>query len=444
MELSLDEVIAATGGRSPPAVEMAGVSVRGAATDSRAVRAGNLFVPVVGERDGHQFIPSALAAGAAAYLTSRPLSDGAGDAPGIEVTDTVSALADLGRLARSRLGERVVGVTGSVGKTSVKDLCAAVLSARWRTAAAPRSFNNELGVPLTLLDAPADTQATVVELGARRLGHVAELCRIARPTVGIVTAVGAAHLELFGSIEDVARGKGELVESLPARGWAVLNADDPRVAAMTGRTEARVVTYGKAGDVRAEGVVLDVDLHPSFRLVSPWGSVDVNLRVSGAHMVGNALAAAAAGLALGLEAEEVAAGLVGARLSPWRMELHRLPSGARVLNDAYNANPLSMRAALDALADLPGRGRRVAVLGAMAELGEDSHAAHREVAERAARLGVEVVAVGTHAYGTAPVADHAEAVARLGVLVEGDAVLVKASRIVGLEQLADQLAGRAG
>jgi UDP-N-acetylmuramoyl-tripeptide--D-alanyl-D-alanine ligase len=286
----------------------------------------------------------------------------------------------------------------------------------------------------------------VVELGARGIGHVAHLCAIAEPTTGVVTTVGAAHLELFGSIDDVARGKGELVEALPPSGTAVLNADDPRVAAMAGRTAARVLRYGHdpaVADVAAASVELDAELRPRFELCSPWGRAQVALAARGRHMVANALAAACAGLVSGVPLDAVAEGLAGARLSPWRMEVVRSPGGATVVNDAYNANPVSMRAALDSLAGLPAR-RRIAVLGPMAELGASSAAAHAEVAERAASLGVEVIAVGCDLYGGAAVADVAaglEELERRG-LGPGDAVLVKASRVAGLERLAEELARR--
>ena len=436
MELRTSEIARATGGR----LVGADVPVAGAAIDSRLVTGGELFVPVVAERDGHDFVPAALAAGAAAYLSARPVAAPVGDAPAVEVEDTVRALGDLGRHARGRLPDRVVGVTGSVGKTSVKDLLAAALAARWCTAAGAGSFNNELGVPLTILGAPDRTEATVVEMGARGPGHITALCRIARPTVGIVTAVAAAHTEMFGSLDDVAKAKGELVEALPAGGVALLNVDDPRVAAMAGRTEARVVTFGRGpgADVRAERVVLDGDLRPRFRLRSPWGSADVDLAVRGAHMVDNALAAAAAALVCEVPVAGVAGALARADVSRWRMELMRLPSGARVLNDAYNANPASMTAALRAPATLSAR-RRVAVLGLMAELGPGSDAEHTAIGNLARDLGVEVVAVAVPAYGGTAVPDVAAAAAALGELREGDAVLLKGSRVAGLERLVDLL-----
>ena len=431
MRLRTGEVAEATGG------ELVGpdVEVDGAAIDSRRIRGGELFVAVRAERDGHDFVPAALAAGAGACMTSREPDEGTA----VVVDDTRRALADVGRLARSRLGGRVLAVTGSVGKTSVKDLLAAAVSGRWRSAASAGSFNNELGVPLTLVGAPDDADMVVVEMGARAPGDLRYLCDIASPEIGIVTAVALVHTETFGALEQVARAKGELVESLPSRGTAVLNADDALVAAMAGRTSARVVTYGLAdAEVTAGNVVVDADLRPSFRLHSPWGDAEVHLGVRGRHQVSNALAAAAAALACGATPEEVAEGLGRAELSPWRMALVRSTAGAVVVNDAYNANPASMAAALRGLAELDAR-RRIAVLGTMAELGDVSAREHRAVSDLARDLGIRVVAVGEPAYGSEVVAGIDEALAELGELAEGDAVLVKGSRVAGLERLADRL-----
>jgi UDP-N-acetylmuramoyl-tripeptide--D-alanyl-D-alanine ligase len=409
--------------------------VDGATIDSRQGAGGKLFVPVRARRDGHDFIDDALAAGAAAYLTAAPPRGGTA----IVVDDTVAALAAAGAAARDLLPDRVVGITGSVGKTSTKDLLAAVLARRWRTAASARSFNNELGVPLTLLDAPGDSEAVVVEMGARGVGHVAALCAVARPTVAVVTTVGKAHTEQFGTVEQVARSKGELVESLPADGMAILNAEVELVASMAARAPGAVVTFGLAsGDVRAGDLRLDAELRPRFRLLSPWGEADVRLAVRGEHQVGNALAAAAAALACGMEPEEVAAGLASAELSPWRMELARSPEGALVLNDSYNANPVSTAAALRSLARLDAA-RRTAVLGVMAELGAHGPEEHRRTGALAAELGIRLIAVAAPDYGGEQVDDVDAALAALGPVGEGDAVLVKGSRAAGLERLAGKL-----
>jgi UDP-N-acetylmuramoyl-tripeptide--D-alanyl-D-alanine ligase len=427
------ELAAAVGGDLRGAdVEGDGVSI-----DSRAVQPGQLFVPIVGARDGHGFIASARSAGAAAHLTAR--SDPAEPEPAIVVADTAVALLDVGRLARGTLPERVIGITGSVGKTTTKDLLASVLARRYETTASERSFNNELGVPLTLANAPSGTEAAVVEMGARDRGHIALLCDVARPTIGVVTVVAGAHLEVFGSIDDVARAKGELVEALPAGGTAVLNADDPRVAAMATRATAAVRTFGEGGgDVRAEDVGLDDELHASFRLTADEGSARVRLALHGRHQVTNALAAATAALAAGCDLDDVVTGLAAAHGSGLRMDLTRAMSGALILDDSYNANPASMASALDALAALPGR-RRVAVLGVMAELGPGSAEAHRAVGARAQALGLELISVGAPDYGVADAGDLDGVVDRLGRLGEGDVVLVKGSRVAGLVELAAAL-----
>jgi UDP-N-acetylmuramoyl-tripeptide--D-alanyl-D-alanine ligase len=406
--------------------------------DSRSVTSGSLFVPIVADRDGHTFIDDAVGAGAVAYLTEHAPS--AVDATAVVVPDTSAALLALGRHARSRLSDRVIGITGSVGKTTVKDLTRAALASRYEAHANARSFNNELGVPLTLANAPEGTEVTVVEMGARGRGHIALLCEVARPSIGVVTAVEYAHTELFGSLEEVAAAKSELVESLPATGVAVLNADRPLVMDMASRTAARVVTFGVdslEADVRAADIEIDVELRPSFELQSPWGSSPVRLPVAGLHQVSNALAAATAALACGVTPDEVAAGLASASISPWRMEMRRASSGAIVINDAYNANPASTEAALRSLAALPAR-RRTAVLGVMAELGETGPAEHKRIAALARNLDVELIAVDAPDYGV-PVVHGVEGVLEVLAPEDGDAVLVKGSRVAGLEKLASAL-----
>ena len=460
---TLEEIAAVTGGR----LHSGGgdVVIDGVTQDSREVRPGMLFVPLVAERDGHDFIADAVAAGAAGYLTTREFDEAVargGDGRGgtvtaVQVDDTMVALTSLARRARERLGDvPVVGVTGSVGKTTTKDLLAAVLGRDRRVCASTRSFNNEIGVPITLLSATEGTKAVVVEMGSRGSGHIAGLCATARPTVGVVTTVGLAHTSELGSLSAVVAAKRELVEALPDAhegGVAVLNAGVPQVAAMAGATKARVVTFGAGGDVSADRLQLDEELRPGFVLQSPAGHVAVALAARGVHSVDNALAAAAVGLELGVSLEDVATGLARPVLSPLRMEMLRTASGARLLNDCYNANPLSMTAALHALAALEAQ-RRVAVLGAMAELGEFEAAEHAAIGALAARLGVSVVAVDAPGYasGCSPSAGHVieasgideanAAVADLagpGGLGPDDAVLIKGSRVAGLERLAERL-----
>jgi UDP-N-acetylmuramoyl-tripeptide--D-alanyl-D-alanine ligase len=433
MRLTASEIAAATNG----ALSGPEVTVDGACIDSRLVRGGELFVALHGDRDGHDFVDRARRAGAAACLVDRGPTGGG---TSIVVADTFAALTALASTARSRLPGRVVGITGSVGKTSTKDLLAAAMSPRWRVSKSPKNFNNELGVPLTVLGTPDDAEAVVVEMGARGRGHIASLCAVARPTVGIVTTVGLSHSEFFGTVEDVAVAKAELVEALPHEGTAVLNAEVPLVAAMASRTSASVLTFGlSVGDVRAEGLSLDADLHPTFRLCSPWGSAAVALVVSGEHHVANALAAAAAALACDTPLDLVAAGLGDAELSPWRMQLERPPSGALVLNDTYNANPLSVEAALRALAQLPAR-RRIALLGIMAELGDVGPSEHARLGALAVSLGIRVIAVSAPDYGGEQADGADDALDRLGPVGPGDAVLVKGSRAAGLETVADTLA----
>ena len=435
MEFQASEIAAAVGGRlGGPDVVVAGANF-----DSRLIRPGQLFVPVRGERDGHDFIEAALQAGAAATLSSRGVIDGLAT---IEVADVEVAFAALGAAARGRLPDRVAGITGSVGKTSSKDLAAAILARRYVATANEKSFNNELGVPLTLVNASSDTEVTIVEMGARGDGHIADLCAIAQPTVAIVTAIELAHSEFMGGLDDIARAKGELVEALPVYGVALLNADNPRVAAMAQRTSARSITFGvTGGDVHAANIVIDDDLRARFDLHSEWGTASIRLGVRGVHHVGNALAAATLALLWDVPMADVVDGLEQAALSPWRMELHVSQSGVRVLNDAYNAGPASMEAALRAVAQLPGA-RHHAVLGPMAELGAESAAAHAHVASVAAELGIRLIAFGTDGYASAAAQTaHTidDAVAALGELGAEDSVLVKGSRVAGLERLAAAL-----
>ncbi|MFM7685868.1 MAG: UDP-N-acetylmuramoyl-tripeptide--D-alanyl-D-alanine ligase [Actinomycetota bacterium] len=430
MRFRASDVAAATGGRVVgPDCEIDGVSF-----DTRSLRPGQLFVPLVAARDGHEFVQSALRAGAAAYLSSVPAQGGTA----IEVADTLRALMDLAARMRGNYTGPLVGVTGSVGKTSTKDLARAALSASRRTWANDRSFNNEQGLPTTLLNAPDDTEVMVLEMGMRGFGEITELCRIARPTVGVVTRVAEAHSDRVGGIEGVARAKAELVQALPPDGVAVLNADDHRVRRMADATDAEVLLYGEAPDahVRAVDVQLDELARPSFRVVTRWLEVQVRLRISGRHMVSNALAALAVVEAVGGSLFAGAEALADVGLTAMRMDVQRTAAGAIVLNDSYNANPTSMRAALDALAALPAS-RRFAVLGVMAEISEPA-AEHRGILDYARRLGVHVFATGTALYGIEPVDDP---VAALGSLAGGDAVLVKGSRVAGLERVAAALLG---
>lgn len=422
--------------------------------DSRQPEPHGLFVAIAGEHaDGHEFAGQAVRGGAAAALGSRPTG-----APTVVVADVQEALHLLAahvlrRLRGDRGDLRVVAVTGSQGKTSVKDMLAAVLADAAPTVATYQSFNNELGLPLTVLRSTADTRYLVLEMGARGIGHLAELCAVAPPDVSVVLNVGVAHLGEFGTREAIARAKGEIVEALGPDGVAVLNLDDPLVAGMAPRTRGRVRTFGRdpGAGLRLESLELDDLGRPSFDLQLGAHRVRVRLGLLGEHQALNAAAAAATALALGLTLEEVATSLAGiVALSPWRMELRERADGLVVVNDAYNANPDSVRAALETLAGIGRRtGRRtVAVLGEMRELGPTADEEHRAVGRLTTELGIDdVVVVGD---GARSIAETARAASFFPTVTEAEpavvdnvggrqVVLVKASRAARLERLADAL-----
>ncbi|MFE7939285.1 UDP-N-acetylmuramoyl-tripeptide--D-alanyl-D-alanine ligase [Streptomyces griseoincarnatus] len=461
--LSLAEIAEVVGGQThdipDPSVLVTGEVVR----DSREAGPGSLFVAFVGERvDGHDFAAQVVEAGAVAVLASRPV-----EVPAIVVEDVQAALGALARHVVRRLGATLVALTGSAGKTSTKDLIAQVLRSKAPTVFTPGSLNNEIGLPLTALTATEETKFLVLEMGARGIGHIRYLTGLTPPRVGLVLNVGSAHIGEFGGREQIAQAKGELVESLPPAeegGVAILNADDPYVRAMASRTKAKVILFGESGeaDVSAENVRLTDSGQPSFRLHTPSGASDVTMRLYGEHHVSNALAAAAVAHELGMSADEIARALSEAgSLSRWRMEVTERPDGVTVVNDAYNANPESMKAALRALAAMGEAsrakgGRTWAVLGKMAELGDEALAEHDAVGRLAVRLNVsKLVAVGGReaawlqlgAYNegswgeeSVHVSDAQAAVDLLrSELRPGDVVLVKASRSVGLESVAQAL-----
>ncbi|MEO9152805.1 MAG: UDP-N-acetylmuramoyl-tripeptide--D-alanyl-D-alanine ligase [Lapillicoccus sp.] len=457
--LSLRDVVELTGGSLHPDDATTGAIVVDGpvVTDSREMAAGGLYIARVGEStDGHRFVGAAGAAGAVAALTERVVAD----LPCVVVDDVQTAFGRLARGVLDRVSNlRVVAVTGSSGKTSTKDLLAQVLATAGPTVAPVDSLNGEIGVPLTVCRVTAQTRFLVAEMGARGIGHIAYLTTIAPPDVAIVLNVGSAHVGEFGSRENIATAKGELVEALPRWGVAILNADDPAVAAMASRTSARVVTVGveQPADVRATDVVLDSLGRASFTLNGFGRTLPVGLTVSGAHQVGNALTVLAAAVECGLDPQAAVRALAGAGpTSRWRMEVHQRDDGVTVVNDAYNANPDSMRAALVALramaaATTPAR-RTWAVLGAMLELGEESEPAHRSLGRLTTEMGVDrVVAVGAAARALADTADPATttwvpdtdtAYALLArELSDGDVVLLKSSRDAGLRWLGDRLVG---
>ena len=468
--LSLAQIARVTGGQlchgDPDAVVSGEVVI-----DSRRAGPGGLFAAVAGERsDGHDYAAAAIAAGATAVLATRPVP-----VPSVLVADVPAALAALARSVVDALpAARIVGITGSSGKTSTKDLAAQLVERLGPTIAPAGSFNNEFGLPLTVLRADAATRYLVLELSARGIGHIAYLCRVAPPRYGVVLNVGHAHAGEFGGLDQVARAKGELVEALPADGVAILNADDPRVLAMAARTQARVVTFTAnphartphvpQPSFRAADIRLDELGRPSFTLLTPEGSAPVTLRLHGAHNVPNALAAAALAGELGMNLDGIADGLGAAvARSRWRMEVRQRADGVTVINDAYNANPESVRAAIDALAHLARDGRAFAVLGHMAELGGTSRASHEDIGEYAARVGdtglAGLIAVGEEARPllagarrvrswTGEALAVPDGAAALEVLANrlkpSDVVLVKASRAAHLEGVAAALEGEAG
>jgi UDP-N-acetylmuramoyl-tripeptide--D-alanyl-D-alanine ligase len=425
--------------------------------DSREATPGSLFAALPGTRtDGHEFAAQALAAGAAAVLASRQVGG-----PALIVPDVQAALAKLARTVIDRSPDlTVVGITGSAGKTTTKDLAAQLIETLGPTVAPRESFNNEIGHPLTVLKIAGQTRYLISELAARGLGHITELCQIAPPRLGAVLCVGHAHAGEFGSLERIAQAKGELPAALPADGVAVLNADDHRVAAMSARTLARVVTFGRTpgADVRAELVSTDDLGRARFTLAMESGSAPVQLQLYGEHHVYNALAAAALAAELGMPVADIAAGLSAAvARSRWRMEVTQRPDGVTVVNDAYNANPDSVRAAIAALATMARGGRALAVLGHMTELGDAADQLHEEIGATAAKAGVAaLIVVGEQA---APMLAGAKAVpswqgellavpdAAAAVravsdrLRSGDVVLVKASHSIGLERVALALTG---
>ncbi|HEX6249673.1 MAG TPA: UDP-N-acetylmuramoyl-tripeptide--D-alanyl-D-alanine ligase [Nocardioidaceae bacterium] len=454
--MTLPEIAAVVGGEVH---DDTGVTVtRAAFVDSRSPVEGGLFVAFRGEHvDGHDYADAAVEGGAVAVLAGRPVGH-----PAVVVADPLAALAALARHVLTALPDvKVVALTGSQGKTSTKDLLAQVLAAAGTTVATEGSFNNELGLPLTVLRADAATDFLVLEMGARGVGHVAELCEVAQPLVSLVLNVGKAHIGEFGTQEEIARAKGEIVEALPEDGVAVLNADDPLVAPMANRTRARVVTFGESPgcDVRLTELTLDDLGRPRFELSVEGASAWVELGLVGEHQAHNAAAAAAVAVSLGLRLDEVAAALASAvPASRWRMEVHERSDGVTVINDAYNANPDSMRAALKALAAI-GRGREgartIAVLGEMRELGESSRDEHDAVGRLAVRLDISRLVVvgqaarpmhlgayleGSWGEESVFVEDNDAALAWLrGHVRPGDVVLFKASRAAALETVAEAL-----
>ncbi len=428
--LSLDEVRRLCPGRltAPPGEEL----VTGLEIDSRRIEPGDLFVAI---RGGVAFVDEALGRGASAALVPE---------------DAFQAMAALGSAVRERTRARVVAITGATGKTSTKDILASLCRPHLRTVAAEQSLNNEIGLPLTLTRVTEETELVVCEMGTRGLGQIAELCAIARPHLGVITQIGPAHLELFETVEAVAEAESEIVGALPPGGAIVVPAGEPLLAPHLGRTDVDVVTYGDSGDVRL--LEFEADDHARLEIEAFGERISLEFNFRARHNATNALAALAAYRLLGLPLAEAQRGAREVSLSRWREEERQLPGGGALINDAYNANPVSMAAALDHLAERARGRRRVAVLGDMAELGADAPAYHGEVGSAAGRAGVELlVAVGPLARGylegagSVPERLWAETVEEAipvlrSRLRPGDCILVKGSRAAGLEALADAIA----
>ena len=431
--------------------------------DSRRLNEGDLFLPLVGPNfDGHQFINEAMRAGACGFLTDRLGSDIksalARANPALKVADTQQALSDLALLIRKRLTAKVVGITGSAGKTSTKDILASITGESLKTLASARNENNEIGVPLTITKAQHDTEVLLVEMGMRGLGQIASLAQVAGPDIGVITNIGQAHIGLLESVQKIAQAKSELIQALPETGHAVLNADDQWLSYLREKTKAEVVTFGLSGAADYSATEIDFDdmANPSWRLVTRGKlGPKLSLPLPGRHNIANALAAIAVADILGVDKEAISSGLKKVELTEMRLNIKRSSRGFTIIDDAYNANPLAVAEALETITRIKTRGKRLAVLGQMAELGQAATQAHKEVGRKVAELNIDKLAA---------VGDVAKAVAKSAIengmpekdvqwfeskeaatewlksnLVPGDIVLIKGSRIAGLESVVEEL-----
>lgn len=437
--------------------------IKGIAIDSRNTEKGDAFVALPGERyDGHAFIEEAARSGAAAVasrgnrnlLAFRKRNP---SFPLVLVEDTLEALGDIAGFVRGDLDLDVIGITGTTGKTCTKDFLVSILTKEYRVCYPPGSYNNEVGVPLTVFRADKRDRAMVVEMGARKPGDIRRLAEITRPVIGIITNIGPGHLQLFGDRRAVARAKAELARALPENGALLLNGADEWSKMIAGLTDARVYKYGVSRNYayRATDIRVDAEGRPTFRLTGPGFSREVRMSVAGRHMVSNAAAAAACAHVYGVSPDIIVEGLGSADVSPWRTEVTVAAGGFTVINDAYNANPHSMHAAIETLREVAGGRRTLAVLGPMAELGDSCRAYHFEAGEHLVRRDVDIlvaVGEGTGAYieaacglglpkGSAfKMAGIDEAIDVLRAVVEpGDIILVKASRAYGLDRVAREL-----
>ncbi len=459
--LTVGEIADSAGGiiiSGSPDIKVSGISI-----DSRTVSVGDLFIPLKGNTDGHAYISDALKNGALGFLVEssayqrEKLSKLNRAQFAVEVKDSLEALQNIAAHYRTKLSARVIGVTGSTGKTTTKDMLNCVLSQKKRVVCTDRNYNNEIGVPLTIFRADSETEVLIIEMAMRGKGQIKELAEIAKPNIGVVTNIGQAHIELLGSEEMIALAKAELVESIPVGGVVVLNADDLWTPNIIDFARSRVITYGIArGDVRGSEIDVDELGRASFRLeIGKSLAYVVRLSIPGKHNVYNALAVAAVALQMGLSPDDIRIGLSKCRPSSMRMEIFSTLDNVLILNDAYNANPASMQAALLTLVDISTEGRHVAVLGDMLELGQVSNEAHKQVGEIVASLGINVlVAVGEESQVIAESAIKAGMNSKFVITcrnsdtaaeilkqltMPGDVVLVKASRGIGLEKVVKAL-----
>lgn len=447
MLMTLAEIAAVLGVKSPAGSNA--VSISGISTDSReASLAGKLFIPLKGEHfDGHQYLAQAQEKGAVAVLTEREVTT---TVPRLVVGDTLFALGTIAASWRHRFTIPLVGVTGSAGKTTTKEMIASILAAKGEGLKTQGNLNNLIGLPHTLLGLNTGHRWGVVELGMNRLREIERLTEIARPTIGIITNVGPAHLADLGSIANVARAKGELFTGLGSTATAAINMDDERIAALPLANGVRRIRYGRtpSADLTAEQILLDPRGRAAFILKTPSGSVPVRLSLSGDHQVPNALGAAAVALVAGCSPEEIAAGLARVELPGARMRIEEI-AGVTLINDCYNANPISMAASLRTLGTMAVSGRRFALLGDMFELGADASELHRQAGYLAGGIVDRLCVVGTFAGDTARGALDAglpaqavttgtkEELATMlrGELQEGDVLLIKGSRGMRLESV---------
>ena len=433
IKLTVGEICAITGGKANCDLNL--TVLEAPVFDSRKVKAGSFFLALKGEnQDGHDFIGDAISNGAIFALTSKSVSE-----PAVLVDDVLLALGKLAAYVRSQLNNLIViGITGSQGKTTTKELLRHLLSQSGNTVAPEGSFNNELGAPLTLLNCTENTKYCIVELGARHKGDIEKLAKIVRPSIGVVLTVGTAHIGEFGSRLKIAETKGELINTLPSNGIAILGTYDDLTPTLAKNFAGKVITFGESAEIRASDIE-SREGHPHFDLVTPETRVSVALKLIGLHQVPNALAAASVGFALGIPTEKIATALSTAeQSSKWRMELHELP-GLLVINDSYNANPESMTAALKTLTLFAQErgGSAWAFLGTMHELGNSSDEEHKKIGKVCIENEIDyLISINQPNYGGILVPNKEAALKYVPEIAPGDVVLVKASRAEGLEELA--------